>query len=387
MSGKAGNHAGLADVEGQPSFELASDRVSLAVTRLGGHLGSAVFKLGRKKVAPLSVAPWARERLSAGLPSILRVLRGDFFCAPFGASDEPWEQEKHPPHGDSANLPWHMVSSDHTDGVARLHLLMDMRVRPGRIDKEVELRPGETNVYLRHTLSGASGPMCFGHHVMLAFPQDEGSGLVSTSRILRAQVAPEAFESPAAGGYQCLKTGAMFRSLDRVPLAAGGFADLSRYPAREGFEDIVMLTHQASDELAWTAVVFPSEGYAWFALKDPRVLRSTVLWHSNGGRHYPPWNGRHRRVLGLEDVTAYFHYGLPASARPNPVNRDGFPTALDLHPDRPLIVPYIFGVVAVSGDFGKVRNIRPTAEGIELTDTVGKRVSARVDLTHLKTTT
>ena len=377
------SHSKLNIVEGQPSFELASDRVSLAVTQLGGHLGPAVFRLGRKKVAPLSVAPWARETLPASLPAILRVLRGDFFCAPFGASDEPWGQERHLPHGDSANLPWRLVSGSAKDGAARLHLRMAMRVRPGRIDKEVELRPGETNVYLRHTLSGASGPMCFGHHVMLAFPRDEGSGLVSTSRILRAQVVPVPFESPAAGGYQCLKTGAMFRRLDRVPLADGGYADLSRYPAREGFEDIVMLTHQASDELAWNAVVFPEQGYVWFALKDPRLLRSTLLWHSNGGRHYPPWSGRHRGVLGIEDVTAYFHYGLPASARPNPVNRDGFATALELRPDRPLVIPYIFGVLAVPNDFGKLAKIRPAANGIELTDVGGKRVSGPVDLTKL----
>jgi len=381
---KKDSHSRLNIVEGQPSFELASDRVSLAVTCLGGHLGPAVFKLGRKKVAPLSVAPWARETPPANLPPILRVLRGDFFCAPFGASDKPWRQEMHLPHGDSANLGWRLVSAASTDGVARLHLRMAMRVRPGLIDKEVELRAGETNVYLRHTLSGATGPMCFGHHVMLAFPPEEASGLVSSSRILRGQVAPVPFESPAIGGYQCLKTGALFRRLDRVPLAAGGCADLSRYPAREGYEDIVMITHQASEEFAWSAVVFPSEGYAWFALKDPRVLRSTVLWHSNGGRHYPPWNGRHRRVLGLEDVTAYFHYGLPASARPNPVNRDGFATAFDLCPKRPLVVPYIFGVVAVPENFGRVRSIRPTASGIELTETRGNRVSARVDLGHLK---
>jgi hypothetical protein len=377
----------LVDIEAQPSFQLQSNRVSLAVTRVGGHLGPAAFKLGRKYVSPLSVAPWAHETLPAALPAILRVLRGDFFCAPFGASDKLYKGEKHPPHGDSANLTWRFVSAGSVSGRARLHLRMPMRIRPGQIDKEVELRWGETNIYLRHTLSGASGPMCFGHHVMLAFPSDEGSGLVSTSRILRAQVAPKPFESPAAGGYQCLKTGAMFRRLDRVPLAAGGYADLSRYPAREGFEDIVMLTHQASDEFAWSAVVFPSEGYAWFALKNPRLLLSTVLWHSNGGRHYPPWNGRHRRVLGIEDVTAYFHYGLPASARSNPVNRAGFATALNLCRDRPLVVPYIFGVVPVPNDFGKVQNIQPSAAGIELTDTGGKRVSTQVDLTHLKTTT
>ena len=89
-----------------------------------------------------------------------------------------------------------------------------------------------------------------------------------------------------------------------------------------------MVVHEATPDFAWTAVTFPAQRYVWFALKDPRVLRSTVLWHSNGGRHYPPWNGRHVNVLGMEDVTTYFHFGLAESARPNSISRRGFPTCL-----------------------------------------------------------
>ena len=66
-------------------------------------------------------------------------------------------------------------------------------------------------------------------------------------------------------------------------------------------------------------MTFPAERFVWFALKDPRILRKTVLWISNGGRHYPPWNGRHINVMGLEEVTAYFHLGLADSARKNPI--------------------------------------------------------------------
>ena len=121
--------------------------------------------------------------------------------------------------------------------------------------------------------------------------------------------------------------GAEFTSLDRVPLADGGFTDLSRYPARRGFEDLAMVVADDSLPFAWNAVTFAAEGYAWFAIRDPRVLRNTVLWISNGGRHYPPWNGRHVNVLGIEDVTAYFHDGVAASA-------DGQPAQPGRAPDR-----------------------------------------------------
>jgi hypothetical protein len=219
--------------------------------------------------------------------------------------------------------------------------------------------------------------MCPGHHLMLKFPPE--GGLVSTSRLLLGQVAPLPFESPAQGGYQALRPGAMFHWLDQVPQLDGGLADLTRFPAREGFEDLVMLIHEAEEDFAWTAVVFPRQGFVCFALKNPRQLRSTLLWHSNGGRHYPPWNGRHRGVLGIEDVTAYFHYGLAESAGANPVNRQGFPTAVVLTPRRPVVIPYIFGVAAVPSGFGAVRAIRRETSGITILSTTGARITAQVD--------
>jgi hypothetical protein len=51
-----------------------------------------------------------------------------------------------------------------------------------------------------------------------------------------------------------------------------------------------MVAHEATPEFAWTAVIFPEQRYVWFALKNPRLLRS------NGGRHYAPWHGRHVSV-------------------------------------------------------------------------------------------
>ena len=79
-----------------------------------------------------------------------------------------------------------------------------------------------------------------------------------------------------------------------------------------------MLASNTDDPFAWTAVAFSKQRFVWFALKNPRVLHSTILWFSNGGRHYGPWNGRHVTVMGLEEVTANFHYGLAESVQANP---------------------------------------------------------------------
>lgn len=363
---------------GQPSWRIASLTVEAFVTETGGHLGPVTFRANGKRIQPYSVAPWAEEKTDAALPPILKALRGDFFCLPFGGNNTPFRGERHPPHGETANARWRCVAAESD----RLHLRLATSVRPGRVDKYVWLRPGEMAVYQRHVVSSMSGPMDFGHHAMLKFPDRPGSGLIATSPFVQGFVLPAPFENSAQGGYFFLRSGTGFRSLEKVRTREGGWTDLSAYPARRGFEDLVMLVGDARRSLAWTAVVFPRERYAWFALKDPRVLRNTVLWLSNGGRHYPPWNGRHVNVLGLEEVTAYFHYGLAESARPNLLSVRGHPTCLTLRPGKPLVVDYVMAVVPVPTGFDHVASITPMPDrrAVRLVSRSGRRVVAPVHL-------
>lgn len=366
----------------QPSWRIKSDAVEAFLTCRGGHLAPVTFRTAAGPVQPFAVAPWHGESLPAGLPGVLRPLRGDFFCAPFGGNAEPWHGENHPVHGETAAEPWKLLAKESDPGTLVAELRT--RVRPGRVQKRISLRPGETNLYIRHELHGMSGPMCLGHHATLKFPDQPGSGRIALSPWRFAQTCPAQFESPAQGGYSSLKAGAMIRDLRRVRLATGGTTDLTSYPAREGFEDLVMLSARAGMALAWTAVTFPEQRYVWFALKDPRLLASTVLWHSNGGRHMAPWSSRHRGVLGLEDVTSYFHFGLAESAAPNPVSRRGIPTVLRLNPRRPLIVPYIMGVTAIPCGFDIVRRVDFRGDHIVLRAGSGKAVQHAVDLSFLQ---
>jgi hypothetical protein len=133
-------------------------------------------------------------------------------------------------------------------------------------------------------------------------------------------------------------------------------------------------------------VTFPKERYVWFALKDPRVLRETIFWLSNGGRHYPPWSSRHVNVMGLEEVTSYFHLGLAESARKNPISGKGYPTCVALNSQKPLVVPYIMGVARIPAGFDRVVSVQ-AAQGdraIRLESASGRQVQAPVDLDFLQ---
>jgi hypothetical protein len=367
-------------VHGQSSHRLQGSHVDAWLTRLGGHLGPVAFRLGSRTVQPFSVAPWAEETHD-GEPPVIRALRGDFFCMPFGANEAPFRGERHPLHGETANSDWGLEET--APGYLRLGL--STAIRKAQVTKELWLRDGETAIYSRHTIAGGSGPMTLGHHAMLKFPCD-GDGLVSLSPFRFGQVFPGQFEDPARGGYSSLRPGARFTSLSDVPRADGGTADLSRYPAREGFEDLVMVYADPEAPFAWSAAVFQQDRYCWFALRDPRSLSGTILWHSNGGRHYSPWSGRHRRVLGIEDVTAAMHYGLAGSVAENDASREGYRTFLELDPRVPTVVSYIMGVVEIPDAFGHVRDIQQVDRGVEIVSATGMQVRVPLDLSFLEPT-
>ncbi|MEZ4701357.1 MAG: hypothetical protein R2834_13555 [Rhodothermales bacterium] len=374
----------LESVFGQPSWRLATPEVELALTQQGGHLGPARFQFGDRAISPFHVAPWWDEPATReALPPMLATLRGDFFCLPFGANDVPYEGESHPPHGESSNEVWTFEGREEGAVRTTLHLSLETRVRKGRLDKRIALVDGHHAIYSEHVITGMEGPLSPGHHAMLAFPDEEGSGVLSTSPFVWARTAPEPLEKPEQRGYSFLAADASFERLDAVPSITGEPVDLTRFPARRGFEDLAMIVSDPSLDIAWTAVVFPRAGYVWFALKDPRVLRNTIFWLSNGGRHYPPWNGRHAGVMGIEEVTAYFHYGLAGSADHNPLSDDGFPTTLHAQPGQPLVIRYIMAVQPVPAGFDRVERLEAAGDQVRLVSASGIEIVAPLDVSFI----
>lgn len=372
----------LRSVHHQPSWRIASDRVEAFLTETGGMLGPVTFDRKGRNIQPLAIAPWHGEKLGRATPSLLKALRGDFFCMPFGSNAKTYKGETHPPHGETANAKWSKPALLDTADHITFECSLKTRARPLEVTKNIILRTGHDFVYQTHLIEGGTGRMSFGHHAMLAFPDPPGSGIVSTSPFAYGQVSPEPFENPAAGGYFSLQPAAEFDSLEHVPTLTGDDADVSRYPAREGFEDLVMILAEPSLTLGWTAVTFPRQRYAWFSLKNPAKLPGTVLWLSNGGRHYAPWNGRHRRVMGLEDVNSYFHFGLAESAKKNPFTDMGRKTCVTLNPRKPTVVRYGFGVAELPPGFDRVARIEPNDAGTALTLLAdnGKTATAAIDL-------
>jgi len=228
-----------------------------------------------------------------------------------------------------------------------------------------------------------SGPMPLGHHVMVKIPDYPNSAFYSCSPFSYAQVAVREVELPENKGYSRLKTAEIVNDLKRVPNIFGGYDNMTVYPSAKGYEDVISVASTPENKIAWNVMVFPKEKYLFFTLRDPNILRSTMLWISNGGRYYAPWNGRHTNVLGIEDYTGFYHYGLADAVGENVHNQKGIRTVVELSETSPLAVNYIFGIAEIPENFGRVVNINFDADKMAFYDEASNSVSIDIDLGFL----
>jgi hypothetical protein len=359
-------------VHGEPSFALKGRDIELYLTRRGGHMAPVRFRLGKRWVEPYALAPWRPDEIGAEFPPVLKVLRGDYLCLPFGESKGVKDG-----HGETANEAWEPVESSG----ARLVVEMKVKNPSCTVRKTLSIREGHRAVYQEHRIEGLQGRYNFGHHAILKFPETGGPYHVNVSPFKFGRVKPDAFSNPLAREYGALKTGARFKDLGKVPLAAGGTADLRSYPARQGFEDLILVASKPGD-FAWTAATL--DGYVWISLKDPRVLPSTMFWLTNGGRHGAPWNGRHLGRLGLEEVCSHYSDGLEM-ARKDLLKAQGVPTTLAFSAKEPKSIRAIHVVHAVPKAFGRVDKVErdPGGGHILALGSGGTKVRIPVDWSFL----
>lgn len=340
-------------IHGANSFTLSSDLVSLFVTQEGGHLAPVTFKIEDRIISPYALAPWQPDEVDATLPVLLKNLRGDFLCLPFGP------QENGPPHGETANHPWKIVSK-HSNA---LTLEIEAADVSAKITKTLSLRPGETAVYIAHQIVGLEGDWSYGTHPILDLSNlPSGTARLSVSPFRWASVYPEYFSNPADGAHQQLKIGAVFSDLSEVPLGNGGTTDLSYYPSDSNSDDLVMMVSEASTDeqpFAWSACVF--DGFVWFALKNPSDFPATMFWISNGGRSAAPWNSRHTARIGIEDICSHFCDSVDIS-RKDLLHNLGVPCTRKFSKGHPVTLKNIQAVAAVPSNFGKVESIIPISE-------------------------
>ena len=350
-------------IHSQPSFVLANEQVSVAITKRGGHMAPVVFRNGDgQQITPYYISPWQDEKPVDMPADVLVPLRGDFFCMPFGGNASEYKGEKHPPHGETATGLWSFVDDETSEpGVSRLTLALETHIRKGRVTKEIFLRERHPVVYQRHTVEGFVGPTPVGHHATLAMPNEKEVFALSTSPFRLGMTNPGVFSDPAEGEYQMLAVGKTFGTIKEIPtlFKDPDVVDCSRLPLQQGFADLFVVvadTDALDGKPAWTAAVNTKEHWVWFSLRDSRRLPMTAFWLENHGRHSFPWNGRNQ-CLGLEDICGFFADGLAESVDANLLSDQGVATAITGSDATPTDIRSIQGAVSVPAAFDRVEEI------------------------------
>ena len=249
--------------------------------------------------APLHRAPWVDtgEVMPPDAAPLMARLGGDFFCAPFATSEG-----SSPLHGWPPNSPWRITGkTDHS-----LRATLERQVFGATLEKELSLLDGHPFVYQRHRFLGGHGRVPVANHANVSL---RSGGFIRTSPKRHWETPGDPLEGDPAFGRSALVYPG--RSVDpaRFP-GLKGLVDLTRYPWNPRHEDFVAGIEASGHDLGWTAVTRPVEGDLFLSLRNPRVLPMTMLWHSNGGRDYAPWSGRHVGCLGVEEGAADHMLGI-----------------------------------------------------------------------------
>jgi hypothetical protein len=291
---------------------------SAEVQALGGMLGPLHFRLdAQRDLQVMHVAPWAGTCDSLVLPGILRRLRGEWPCVPFGRTDLPsdlppgWQGQAPDdtwPHGYGANHRWtcELASKERVclaidypedSPVARIERHVQAVSDAAALDMELVIWP-------RRSLRLAAGL-----HPTFRLPDPDGRVQLELGR----HEGIFSYPSRSAGAVTRLRPDCRSERLDAMA-AARGSIDLSRLPLSDDGEELMQVRAlSASPGVAPLSLHYldydAHVGLWWDTAQFPDLM----LWLSNRGRPEFPWQGRHV-ALGAEPVNSVFD--LSRVARP-----------------------------------------------------------------------
>jgi hypothetical protein len=312
-------------------------RGSAELQRLGGMLGPVVFKAdGHEDFQPMQVAPWADEPGTDALPGLLRRLRGEWPCVPFGRVDAPRELPKgwlprtaddEWGHGYASHHDWEWIESNDPSGLA------------------MTLRYPETSAIqrlTRHVVAAADTPaLDISLRIEVRRPCVVPVALHPTLRLDRGRVElrvphrGQGFTYPVdvSPDFSQLALDRGFFDLARVPAVDGHDIELDRFPQPVDSEELVQLMECTGP----VTVDYLDQRWALQIDWDRAQLPDVMLWVSHRGRVHAPWSGRHL-ALGVEPLNGVFDLGRVVSPP------DDHPLAarrgLALDPTAPSVVRY-----------------------------------------------
>lgn len=296
-------------------------RLRASLSTAGGILTSLTWC---QRDALLYRAPWLDENLAdADMPPLMQRLAGEWVGVPFGCvehDDALFHCDA--PHGLPVNGEWHFT--EQTDAAATLRYDYPEGYPLDWLSREVALTD-EGCVNFSLTLR-AQQTCRFPMGLHPIFPVGGDAGDVQIDATGGGIVYPRQTEP----GVSQLAPGAQFSDLKTIPAQDGGTRDLSRLPLPYGSEEIVQLLAPNGE----VTLRYPHRKLVVTLSWDQQILPHCLLWVSNAGRRFAPWNGRNY-CLGVEPVCSAWDLG-PESLADNPITQHGTATVIALSADETL---------------------------------------------------
>lgn len=321
-----------------------------AVDSLGGMIGPGSFLLDDgRQVSPFYVAPWWNEDRE-DIDGLTRGLRGEWPCVPFGypvsaAQVTPrWravsdDTDSFPfAHGYSSHHDWEFLTTEDADHVA-MRILYPDNHDIAQLDRRLHAVHDAAAIDFELTITArrcTSQPVAL--HGCFALPVEQGGAVLEPGAFASAASYPAVIED----GATLLLPDAEFQDLSCVPGLDGTTVDATRVPFDQSVEDLVQLN---GVEGRFGLVNRPA-GYRMDISWDASILPSVVLWYSNRGRRFAPWDGRNL-CIGIEPCCTAYGLSPRISSSENPFASAGIPTAVKLTAGEPLTIRYRIAVAAL----------------------------------------
>ena len=222
---------------GQPCYNIFNDTISVLISIQGGHV-TASYKINDKYFDPFFYPPWWDEAINKNLDSMLNILRGSFFCFPFGINAEPYEGDTYPAHGQTSNGNWDLVSYLEEENRKEISLKMDLKKEYGEVIKSIKITEKEPVIYENNTLIGYNGKIPIGYNPTIKLPGLIGSSYLDISKPITGFTTPTPAEDPQKGGYSMLRHNKEVPDMKKIPTIYGTNIDIFKCPFCKGFEDI-----------------------------------------------------------------------------------------------------------------------------------------------------
>ena len=293
------------------------------------------FKLNNKLIEPLHSANWIDDESEdfKNLPGILKNLRGEFPCVPFGINSpideisddwkEVYSDKPHivnEPHGYGSNKNWELLEK--TNFFAKFKITYPEEDVVNYLIRTVEVDNDEPN-NIKCSLTISVKENCelpIGLHPMINVPVEKNKIRIKPGNFKFGLTFP----GVVLPGKTMGAIGKYFSSIEEIPGFEDQVVDISQPPFNGNYEDLFQLCGIDGKMI----VENYQDNYSFKMKWDPEHFSSVLMWLSNKGREEYPWNGEHT-TLGLEPITSTFGLSTHMSNNPkNPINTKGVKTTI-----------------------------------------------------------